>query len=75
MQGVYLLQPQHAWQSVLTGATLAACAAGNEPDGLTTRNRGTDCVKSPEMLLVSNAQKKMRDSYDRRRREGAGVPL
>ena len=57
----------------LAGATRAAWAAGNEPDGLTTRNRGTDCVKSPEMLLVSNAQKKMRDSYDRRRREGAGV--
>ena len=57
------------------GATLLAWAAGNEPDGLTTRNRGTDCVKSPEMLLVSNAQKKMRDGYDRRRREGAGMLL
>ena len=46
--------------------------AGEERDGLTMRNRGTDCVKSPEMLQVSNSQKKARGSYDRRRKEGAG---
>ena len=71
-----LVRVRTCWQN-LSGwmVTLAAWAAGNEPDGLTTRNRGTDCVKSPEMLLVSNAQKKMRDSYDRRRREGAGMLL
>jgi len=40
---------------------------------VTTRNRGTECVKSPEMLLVANAARKTRDTYDRRRREGAGA--
>ena len=39
------------------------------------RNRGTDCVKSPEMLLVSNAQKKARNPYDRRHEKGAGMNL
>lgn len=47
--------------------------AGEERGGLTMRNRGTDCIKSPEMLLVSNAQKKARASYNRRRKEGAGA--
>eukprot|EP00951_Prasinocladus_malaysianus_P013948 scaffold106054_cov36-Prasinocladus_malaysianus.AAC.1 len=42
--------------------------AGN----LTVRNRGTEYIKSPEMLMVANAKKKGRDTYDRRRREGAG---
>ncbi len=39
---------------------------------VTTRNRGTECVKSPEMLLVANARKTSRTTYDRRKREGAG---
>lgn len=42
---------------------------------VTTRNRGTECVKSPEMLLVANARKTTRDTYDRRKREGAGVHM
>lgn len=46
------------------------CSPGS---AVTTRNRGTECVKSPEMLLVANAARKTRDTYDRRRREGAGA--
>ena len=42
---------------------------------VTTRNRGTECVKSPEMLLVANARKTTRDTYDRRKREGAGLQM
>ena len=38
------------------------------------RNRGTEYVKSPEMLLVGNAQRADRHGFDRRRREGAGPP-
>ena len=37
------------------------------------RNRGTECAKSPEMLLAANACKKETKTYDRRRREGAGA--
>ncbi len=36
--------------------------------GTPHRNRGTEYVKSPEMLVVANADKKGRDTYDRRRR-------
>ena len=36
------------------------------------RNRGTECVKSPEMLQVS--LKKTHDRYDRRRQAGVGKP-
>eukprot|EP00884_Botryococcus_braunii_P017241 jgi/Botrbrau1/41/Bobra.0022s0035.1 len=38
------------------------------------RNHGTECVKSPEMLLMGNADKVQRETYDRRKREGAGLP-
>lgn len=38
----------------------------------TARNRGTEYVKSPEMLTVSNAAKKDGKSYDRRRRHTCG---
>ncbi len=50
-------------------------AFGNASPGsaVTTRNRGTECVKSPEMLLVANARKTSRTTYDRRKREGAGA--
>ncbi|CAL8469507.1 g9048 [Coccomyxa elongata] len=41
---------------------------------VTVRNRGTEYVKSPEMLLVGNAQRADRHGFDRRRREGAGPP-
>lgn len=37
-------------------------------------NRGTEYVKSPEMLLVGNAARRDRAAFDRRRREGAGPP-
>lgn len=37
----------------------------------TTRNRGTEYIKSPEMLMVANADLKTRSSYDRRKRIGA----
>ena len=36
------------------------------------RNRGTEFIKSPEMLLVANASKKEAKWYDRRKRQGAG---
>ena len=38
------------------------------------RNRGTECIKSPEMLTISNATKKTAESYDRRRPVGVGKP-
>ena len=47
------------------------------PDGVkhySVRNRGTECIKSPEMLTVSNATKKTAESYDRRRQVGVGKP-
>lgn len=42
----------------------------HEDDGYTTRHRGTDCIKSPEMLkieMMNNTSK----FYDRRRKVGA----
>jgi len=39
----------------------------------TTRNRGTEYIKSPEMLLVANADQKTRASYDRRKLVGASA--
>ena len=47
------------------------------PDGVkpySVRNRGTECIKSPEMLTISNATKKTAESYDRRRQVGVGKP-
>jgi serine/threonine protein kinase len=38
------------------------------------RNRGTEYIKSPEMLTVSNALQKSRATYDRRKHQGAGRP-
>ena len=35
-----------------------------------TVDRGTECVKSPEMLTVCHADNKNRDEYDRRRKNG-----
>lgn len=48
-----------------------AGAEGPAAGRFTTRNRGTEFIKAPEMLMVSNAAKKSRDDYDRRRRQGA----
>lgn len=38
---------------------------GPGEQGFTTRNRGTEYVKSPEMLTVANASSKERATYDR----------
>ena len=40
-----------------------------------TVDRGTECVKSPEMLTVCHADNKNRDEYDRRRKNGKYEPL
>ena len=40
-------------------------------DGYTTRNRGTEYIKSPEMLTVANASSKERANFDRRKKNGA----
>jgi len=40
-------------------------------EGYTTRNRGTEYIKSPEMLTVANASSKERATYDRRKKMGA----
>ncbi|PRP83232.1 hypothetical protein PROFUN_09444 [Planoprotostelium fungivorum] len=42
-----------------------------EKEGFTTRNRGTEVIKSPEMLKIAYASQKTNDSYDRRKRVGA----
>lgn len=42
-------------------------------DDCTARNRGTEYIKSPEMLTVSMAAKKTTATYDRRRKIGAGL--
>ncbi len=42
--------------------------------GAARSNRGTEFVKSPEMLLVAGAGRRDRAGFDRRRREGAGPP-
>lgn len=44
-----------------------------DEEPITSRNRGTECIKSPEMLQVANATKKARANFDRRRKEGAGA--
>ena len=46
--------------------------AGETPG--TARNRGTEYIKSPEMLTVSNSSKKDVKSYDRRKYHKCGRP-
>lgn len=41
----------------------------------TARNRGTEYIKSPEMLTVSNAVVKSRSNYDRRKNQASAPPL
>jgi serine/threonine protein kinase len=41
----------------------------DESDAYTTQNRGTECIRSPEMLAVANSRNVAH--YDRRRRQGA----
>jgi hypothetical protein len=43
---------------------------GPAQDGYTTRNRGTEYIKSPEMLTVANASSKERANFDRRKKVG-----
>ena len=42
--------------------------------GGTVHNRGTEYIKSPEMLTISNASKQNLKGYDRRRRHTCGRP-
>lgn len=53
--------------------TAAAVAAALATGATTSRARGTDAFKSPEMLLVGGAVHKGHRAYDRRRRQGAGA--
>lgn len=39
-------------------------------DAYSNKNRGTDAIKSPEMLLLALNTRKDTDKYDRRKREG-----
>ena len=54
-------------------AAAAAAAAASIAGAMTSRARGTDAFKSPEMLLVGGAVHKGHRAYDRRRRQGAGA--
>jgi serine/threonine protein kinase len=45
----------------------------NSDAAVTSRARGTDAFKSPEMLLVGGAPQKHDRRFDRRRRRGAGA--
>lgn len=42
----------------------------NSEDEVCMRNKGTEYIKSPEMLLITVAAKKEHDKYDRRRKVG-----
>lgn len=42
-----------------------------ELEGYTTRNRGTEFIKSPEMLTVAYASQKTRETFDRRKKVGS----
>ena len=42
----------------------------NDKDEFCTRNRGTDCIKSPEMLQLTIHTRKDHDKYDRRKQVG-----
>ena len=37
---------------------------------LDLRNRGTECIKSPEMIIIASSSDKQHDAYDRRKKEG-----
>ena len=39
----------------------------NESDEFCTRNRGTDYIKSPEMLMLTINTRKDTENYDRRK--------
>ncbi len=41
---------------------------GHKNDGYCNRNRGTEYIKSPEMLTIAHAERKDGDAFDRRKR-------
>eukprot|EP01026_Neomeris_dumetosa_P033722 TRINITY_DN26980_c0_g1_i6.p1 TRINITY_DN26980_c0_g1~~TRINITY_DN26980_c0_g1_i6.p1 ORF type:complete len:673 (-),score=70.89 TRINITY_DN26980_c0_g1_i6:371-2389(-) len=43
-------------------------------DQITTRSRGTECIKSPEMLMVAISEKRQHFNFDRRKKLGGGPP-
>lgn len=45
----------------------------NDRDAYSNKNRGTDAIKSPEMLLLAINTRKETDKYDRRKREGTNA--
>jgi hypothetical protein len=56
------------------GSARGRAAAARAEGGVTSRARGTDCFKSPEMLTVGGAAAGAGGrAYDRRRRQGAGA--
>lgn len=52
-----------------------ARSSGGADGATTARARGTDCFKSPEMLMVGGGAGANREqsAFDRRRRQGAGA--
>ena len=57
--------------SVVLGDYGVAKVYSSSGDGFTTRNRGTEYIKSPEMLLIASATQKTGKTYDRRKKVGA----
>ena len=47
---------------------------GDPVDLYCQRNRGTEYIKSPEMLTIARAQRKELDMFDRRRHVGSSYP-
>eukprot|EP00026_Physarum_polycephalum_P001048 Phypoly_transcript_01049.p1 GENE.Phypoly_transcript_01049~~Phypoly_transcript_01049.p1 ORF type:complete len:1112 (+),score=220.65 Phypoly_transcript_01049:278-3613(+) len=82
----FLIHPKHSgisdqdfWSQPSSTPNFNVCLAdfgeakiySMEVDGYTTRNRGTEFIKSPEMLTVAYASQKTRDAYDRRKQVGS----
>lgn len=42
-----------------------------EQEGFTRRNRGTECIKSPEMVMIAYSAQTTTKTYDRRKKVGA----
>ena len=72
----------HFWDPISDVPNFSVCLAdfgeaiffSNEIESYTTRNRGTEFNKSPEMLAVAYASQKTRSTYDRRKKVGASSP-
>jgi len=52
----------------------SASASSTAEGASTSRARGTDAFKSPEMLMVGGVLHKSHRAFDRRRQQGAGAP-